>query len=103
MFLFEKDFKQSLAEVVKFELGYFIGPGFSSKYQLDPQRGLAWRNNESFCENKANKIRAGELFLVNFRVNITRPTQNTKQLVREKRTLRRISPRLFSPPQFMLT
>ena len=102
MFLFKQDFKQSLAEVVKFELGYFIGPGFSSKYQLDPQRGLAWRNNESFCENKANKIRAGELFLVNFRVNITRPTP-TKQLVREKRTLRRISPRLSSPPEFMLT
>ena len=91
MFLFKQDFKQSLAEVVKFELGYFIGPGFSSKYQLDPQRGLAWRNNESFCENKANKIRAGELFLVNFRVNITRPTP-TKQLVCEKNTLRRISP-----------
>ena len=55
--------------------GYFIGPGFSSKYQLDLQRGLAWRNNESFCENKANKIRASEVFLVNFRVNITPPTK----------------------------
>ena len=41
---------------MKFELGYFIEAGSSSKYQLELQRSCVGRNNESFCQNKANKI-----------------------------------------------